>query len=126
MGQSYSRDMRERVWKRISGGKSRREASRHFGVSESFAIKLARRAEETGSTAPATQGRPPGSGKLALFRALLIGWIEKVPDMTMPELAAKLRAAKGVCAHPASLSRALLTWGFSVKKNAAGVRVRTR
>jgi transposase len=116
MGQSYSKDIRERVWKRIAGGQSRRATSRHFGVSESFAVKLARRVQETGSIAPAAQGRPSGSGKLAAFRALLIGWVDKIPDITMPELAAKLLAAKGISVHPSSLSRALLAWGFTVKK----------
>jgi hypothetical protein len=46
----------------------------------------------------------------------LIAWVEAVPDILMPELAAKLEAAMGVVAHPASLSRALLKAGFSTKK----------
>jgi hypothetical protein len=44
----------------------------------------------TGSLAPARQGRPPGGGKLAPYRELLIGWVERDEDITMPELADRL------------------------------------
>ena len=92
MGKAYSVDLRERIESHISSGHSRRDASRHFGVSASFAVKLAKRVAETGSVAPARQGRPPGGGKLAVHIATLIEWVEATPDISMPELAAKLRA----------------------------------
>jgi transposase len=126
MGKAYSSDLRERVQARIDAGHSRREASRHFGVSPSFSVKLAKRAEETGSVAPARQGRPPGSGRLAPYQAQLVAWVEAAPDISMPELAAKLEAAAGVTANPRSLSRLLLASGFTFKKNAAGIGVRSR
>ncbi len=44
----------------------------------------------------------------------------------MPELAARLLAEKAVKAHPASLSRLLRVHGFTVKKNTAGERNRSR
>jgi transposase len=43
--------------------------------------------------------------------------VDAEPDITMPELAAKLTADKAVTAHPASLSRALLKAGLSFKKH---------
>jgi transposase len=48
--------------------------------------------------------------------AALLEWVEAEPDITMPELAAKLAAEKAVTAHPASLSRVLLKAGLSFKK----------
>jgi transposase len=126
MGRPYSADLRERVQAHIEAGQSRRDASRRFGVSPSFAVKLARRVAVSGSTAPARQGRPPGGGKLQAQIGKIIAWVEAEPDITMPELAAKLLAATGVQAHPASLSRLLSTAGFSFKKNADGLGVRTR
>jgi hypothetical protein len=39
---------------------------------------------------PARQGRPAGSGKLAAHLPALLGWVEAEPDITMPELAARL------------------------------------
>jgi transposase len=56
----------------------------------------------------------------------LIGWVEADGDITMPELAARLLSERGVKAHPASLSRLLIQHGFTVKKNAAGERNRSR
>jgi transposase len=125
MGRPYSADLRDRVRRHIEAGHSRREASRHFGVSASFAVKLARRVAVSGSTAPARQGRPPGDGKLQARIDKIIAWVEAEPDITMPELAAKLLAV-GVRGHPASLSRLLSKAGFSFKKNTDGLGVRAR
>jgi transposase len=68
MGKSYSLALRERVIDFLGAGGSRRQAASHFGVSPSFAVKLWRCREETGSPAPAKQGRPAGGGKLANCR----------------------------------------------------------
>jgi transposase len=59
-------------------------------------VKLAQRVAQTGSTSPARQGRPAGGGKLAEHMASLMGWVEAEPDITMPELSAKLATASGV------------------------------
>ena len=126
MGQVYSSDLRVRIYGEIERGSSRRAAARRFGVSASTSIRLAQRMETTGSLEPARQGRPPGGGKLAPRAELLIGWVEAQGDITMPELAAKLKAEPGVTVHPASLSRFLITRGFSVKKNLASDRGRSR
>jgi len=126
MARSYSSDLRERVAGEIEAGQSRRAAARRFGVSASTGIRIAKRKELTGSVEPARIGRPSGSGKLTIYASDLIGWVEANDDITMPELAAKLEEKHGVVAHPASLSRFLLKQGFTVKKNAAGNRGRTR
>jgi transposase len=126
MGKSHSADLRARVYGDVALGKSRRAAAQRFGVSASTGVRLAQRMATTGSLEPARQGRPRGTGKLAACRDQMIGWVEAEPDMSMPELAALLEARCGVIAHPASLSRALLAAGYTVKKNAAGGRGRTR
>lgn len=126
MGQGYSSDLRVRIYGAIEGGSSRRAAARRFGVSASTGIRLAQRMAATGSLEPARQGRPPGGGKLAPHAELLVSWVEAQGDITMPELAAKLNAERGVTVHPASLSRFLLARGFRVKKNRAGERGRAR
>lgn len=126
MGKGLSSDLRVRVYGKIEQGESRRAAARHFGVSAATSVRLAQRMAATGSLEPLRQGRPPGGGKLAAFAALLVGWVETQGDITMPELAAKLKAECGVTAHPASLSRFLIGQGFSVKKNASGHRSRSR
>ena len=126
MGKSSSSDLRVRIVGEIERGKSCRAAARRFGVAPSTAIRLARRNAQTGSLAPARQGRPVGSGRLAAHAVTLIGWVEAGGDITMPELAARLLAERGVKAHPASLSRLLIQHGLTVKKNAAGQRNRSR
>ena len=126
MGKPYSMDLRERVQAVVESGEPRRAAARLFDVSASFAVKLVDRIRRTGSAAPARQGRPPGSGKLAAHLPVLLEWVAAEPDITMPELAAKLAGEKNVTAHPASLSRVLLKAGLSFKKNSAGLGSRAR
>lgn len=126
MGQSYSSDLRDRIIAFVAAGHSRRAAARHFGVSASFAVKLLGRVDREGSGAPRRLGRRPGAGKLAPHAAFLIEAVEATPDITMPELGARLEAERGVRAAPATLSRFLCRHGFTYKKNASGVGTRTR
>lgn len=125
MGRSYSEDLRERVSGLVAAGQSRRAAARHFGVSESFAVKLLQRASRLKTLRPARQGRPPGS-RLDEHGAFLVAEVEATPDITMPELAARLAQARGVSAAPAVLSRFLCRLGFTYKKSADGVGMRSR
>ena len=125
MGLSYSRDLRDRVVAFVEAGHSRREAARHFDVSESFAVKLLQRWKATGSTAPASQGRPPGRGPLSACLDFLIARVRAEPDITMLELAGALEAERGVRAHPAALSKLLCKAGFTYKKTTDGGRVHT-
>jgi transposase len=126
MGKSYSEDVRRPLAKAVSKGQSRRGAAEIFGVSVSTAIRWAKRAKTTGTTAPDVQGRPPGHGKLAPYREFLIKAVEAKPDITLPELAAALMSAHGVDVVPQSLSRFLTKLGFTYKKTADGVGVRAR
>jgi Transposase and inactivated derivatives len=126
MGKSSSVDLRVRIVSEIERGQSCRAAARRFGVSAATAVRLAQRKAKTGSVAPARQGRPAGSGALGAHVEVLAGWVDADGDITMSELAARLLAERGVKAHPASLSRLLIQQGFTVKKNAAGQRNRSR
>ena len=126
MGRCYSIDLRERVTAFVAQGHSRRAAARRFRVSESFAIKLIKHQERSGSPAPVRQGRPRGSGKLAPYEAFLIRTVEAQPDITMPDLSARLWEEFGVVADPATLSRLLCRRGFTYKKTADGAGGRTR
>jgi transposase len=47
MTQSYSLDLRVRVLAFVEAGHSCRAAARHFGVSDSFAIKLLQRQRQS-------------------------------------------------------------------------------
>ncbi len=126
MAKIYSTDLRDRVLAFVRSGHSRRAAARRFSVSPSFVVKLARRADRTGSSAPDRRGRRVGQGKLAPMMAFLITRLQAEPDITMRELAEVMQVAHRVTAHPASLSRALCKAGFTYKKIAAGAGMRTR
>lgn len=125
MAKSYSSDLRSRVVAYVEAGHSRRAAARRFGVSDSFAVKLLQRVAAHGSLSPGRQGRPRG-GRLARFERFLIDAVETQPDITMPELALRLLAEHKMKADPAELSRFLCRCGFTYKKSAAGVGMRTR
>ena len=116
MASTYSFDLRERVAAYILSGHSRRAAARVFGVSESFAVKLMRRIDRTGSIEPDRRGRPRGTGKLEAYGPYVIGLVEEQPDITLPEICDRLEAEHGVRVWPASLSRFLRKAGFSYKK----------
>jgi transposase len=63
---------------------------------------------------------------LSDHRAFLVAAVEATPDLTMPELAARLLAERGVLAAEASISRLLCRAGFTYKKTADGIGMRTR
>ncbi|MFN0191978.1 MAG: IS630 family transposase [Aestuariivirga sp.] len=116
MIRSYSQDLRDRVVAAVGSGMSRRAAARRFAVSESSAVRWAGRAAREGSCAARQLGRPAGKGPLSDHLAFLIAQVEAEPDITMPELAARLVSRRGISANPASLSRLLCRAGFTYKK----------
>ena len=126
MGQCRSDDLRYRVTAAVAAGSSRRAAAARFSVSISSAIRWSARAASEGSPRPSRQGRPAGKGPLAAHLDYLIAAVEAAPDITMPELAGRLRAERGVTAANASLSKLLCRAGFTYKKTADGIGMRTR
>ena len=126
MGLCRSDDLRFRVTEAVASGSSRRAAAERFAVSVSSAIRWSARATSEGSPAARKQGRPAGKGPLATHLDYLIAVVEAVPDITMPELAARLQAERGVVAAWASLSKLLCRAGFTYKKTTDGIGMRTR
>lgn len=81
----------------------------------SFVVNLMKRYCATGRVDP----KPRGGfrhGKLGRHRVFILRQVETGYDISMPELAALLRQAKGVKAAPATLSRFLIASGLSFKK----------
>jgi len=111
MGKSLSADLRLRLIGGVGSGKSCRAVAEQFKVAPSTVIRLVRRYQETGTLEPAKQGRPFGFGTLGAHRDFLIARVQSSPDITLPELAAALKAEHGVVAHPGSLSKVM--WSSS-------------
>ncbi len=123
---AHSRDLRVRVARAVSEGQSRRAAAQRFAVSASSAGRWVARAAEHGEPKAHKTGRPAGKGPLSDHLDFLVAAVEEKPDVTMPELAERLLQARSVVAHAASLSRLLCRAGFTYKKTADGVGVRSR
>ena len=124
MPRPYSLDLRERVFRYVDEGHSRRAAAAHFRVSVSFVVYLTKAFGIRGSLAP----KPSGGrrhAKLEPHRAFLLEKVAEKADITMPELAAELAAATCQKADPASLSRWLIRIGYRFKKNSARQRARS-
>jgi transposase len=126
MGRCRSEDLRVRVVEAVAAGSSRRAAAERYSVSVSSAIRWTQRAAADGSPKPRKQGRPAGKGPLVAHLDYLIAAVEAAPDITMPELAAQLLAERGATAAWASLSKLLCRAGFTYKKTADGIGMRTR
>ena len=123
MPQPLSNDLRRRLVECVEEGHSRREAAARFKTAASSAVNVLKLWKETGSVEP----RPRGGfrhGKLKPHSEFILGIVEKRPDITMPELAGDLLAAKGVKIDPSNLSKFLIAQGLSFKKNPAGIRAR--
>jgi transposase len=119
MPKPYSLDLRERVVSFVQAGHSRRAAAAHFRVSPSFVINLMTAFRARGALAPKALGGWRHS-KLDPHRVFILRRVAEKDDISMPELAGELKAASGVKADPASLSRWLIRNGLSFKKKPSG------
>jgi transposase len=116
-----SQDLRQRLVRAVEAGSSAREAARRFEVSPSAAVKIVRRARETGSTAPARIGgyRKP---LLAGHEDLLREATEAKPGITLAEIRGALleRGIGPVCLT--TIWSALRRLDLSHKKSRFGRR----
>ena len=85
---ALSQDLRLRIVDLVASGVSRREAARQFKVSASSAIRFVRQAMEVGHVG--LKAPKKRKSKLDPYRADMIGWIGKQPDLTLAELCARL------------------------------------
>lgn len=116
MPQPLSKDLRLRLVDFVEKGHSRREAAARFKTAASSAVNVLKIWKDTGSVDP----RPRGGfrhGKLKPHREFILGIVGKQPDITMPELAKELLAAKDVMIDPSNLSKFLIGCGLSYKKS---------
>src|SRR5262249_36371472 len=123
MGKPYSNDLRERVVAAVeTGGLSRNQAARQFGVAISTAINWVNRQRKTGSVAP---------GKMGGHRPKLISgdhrqWLlERIKgrDFTLRGLGAEL-ADRGLKVDYRSVWEFVHTEKLSFKKKRGGWRAR--
>lgn len=114
MARPLSRDLRERLVEAVEAGSSRRAAAERFGVSESCAIKLMQRWEQTGSLAPGKMGGHKEHA-LAAHAERVAGLVRAQPDITIDELHALL-VGEGIAVGRSAVGRFLQSLGLTRKK----------
>ena len=90
MPQSLSFDLRSRVLAAIDGGLSCRPAAARFRVSASSAIRSAALRRAGGYARPKQQGGDRLSHRTEAHAGLIHAALDEVPDITLPELKARL------------------------------------
>jgi transposase len=115
MACSYSSDLRGRVLGAISQGASTRAAARRFGIGISTAGNWYRRFRASGETGARKQGHPPGS-KLDAHDGFILGLVEECQDITLVEIAGRLRAERAVSAAPSTIWEFFKARGITFKK----------
>ena len=121
MGKPYSQDLRSRLIDAVEDeGMSRRGAAARFGVSVSTAINWVRDWRAEGRNTARAMGGNTRS-KLSKDRALVLGLIEKQPDLTLGEVRRALVERKLEVGYGTVL-RFFDKEGISFKKNRAPQR----
>ena len=124
MGKPYSRDLRERVVAAVlTGGISRNEAARQFGVGVSTAINWVKRQRETGSVAPGQMGGHKPKAIAGEHRLWVLQRI-KGGDFTLRGLVAEL-AERGLKVDYRSVWEFVHAEKLSFKKKRGGWRTRS-
>ena len=90
MPKSLSFDLRSRVLAAIDAGLSCRQAAARFGVSASSAIRWQGMRREGGDARPKPQGGDRLSHRIEAHADLIHAALTEVPDITLPELKARL------------------------------------
>jgi transposase len=124
MARPYSNDLRERVVASVeTGGLSRNEAARRFGVGISTVIQWVRRFRQTGSVAPAQMGGYKPKAIRGEHEAWLLDRIQR-GDFTLRGLVAEL-AEQGLKVDYRSVWDFVHAQELSFKKNTGGWRARS-
>lgn len=102
MAKAYDPDLRVRVVAAIEAGASTQAAADRFGIGKATAGAWARLKQATGDVAPGKQGKPPGS-KLDPHAEFIFALLDKGVDISLVEIAARLRAERGMSVAPATI-----------------------
>ena len=104
MPKALSFDLRSRVLAAIDAGLSCRQAAARFGVSASSAIRWQGMRRAGGDARPKPQGGDRLSRRTEAHAELIHAALDEVPDITLPELKARL-AEKGAFVSVSALWR---------------------
>lgn len=114
--QAYSMDLRRRVLAMCDRGRSTREVSRVFEVSEAWVRRLKQRRREDGNIgARPTGGRRHGHFEVAHLEQLE-RWLRQHPDATLAWLLGRVAREMEIDCSVMAVCRAVKKLGWSLKK----------
>jgi transposase len=116
MAHALSMDLRLRVVAAIGGGMSCRQAAARFGVSAASAIRWRQLERRQGSCAPQKLGGDRRSGRIEAEAAFILGEVAAMPDITLAELAERLRRDRELSVGIATIWRFFQRRGITLKK----------
>lgn len=116
MARAFSEDLRYRVIVAIEAGLSTRAAARRFDIGESTAGAWHRLWRASGDYRAGRQGQPPRS-KLDAHAAFILDLAQDIKDITLAEIAERLREERGLSACPATVWHFFDKRGITFKKN---------
>lgn len=122
MAKALSVDLRRRVVEAVAAGASCRAAAARFEVGVSSAIRWVARARTRGDLSPDKRGGNVRSHRIDEHRALILGWIEEKPDLTLAEVAERLDETVGYRPLPSIVCRFFQRHGVARKKDSARCR----
>jgi transposase len=109
-------DLRLRVVSAIASGMSCRRAAARFGVSAASAIRWWQLERRHGSCAPGKLGGDRRSGRIEAEAGFILDQVAATPDITLAELAEKLRLERGVSVAIGTVGRFFERRGITFKK----------
>jgi transposase len=109
-------DLRLRVVAAIAGGMSCRQAAARFGVSPSSVIRWWQLERQRGSCAPGKLGGDRRSGRIEAEAGFILSQVAATPDITLAELAEKLRQERGLSVAIGTVGRFFERRGITFKK----------
>jgi transposase len=116
MARAFSEDLRRRVIAAIDAGLSTRAAARRFDIGESTAGAWHRLWRASGNCRAGKQGQPSRS-KLDAHAAFILDLAQDVKDITLAEIAERLREEHGLSACPATVWHFFAKRAITFKKN---------
>jgi transposase len=117
MSKALSVDLRKRVVRAVEDGASRREAAQRFGVSASSAVRWKQQDLRTGDVRPKALGGDRRSGRIEVHATWLKAYVKKHHDATLEEIAAALKAEKGMIVAVSTLWRFFDRHAITLKKS---------
>ena len=117
MAKTLSEDLRSRLIMAVDAGISRRSAAKRFDVAPSTAVRWIAQWRASGAMRAKPKGGDRRSHKAEAHGAFILAAIEETADISLVELADKLRAEQGASFSASTMQRFLVRHDISVKKN---------